>query len=257
LSRPLAAGSDSSSEIKSCQPEFANIHMLRLLKNLTHRIGQSYVRAVTRSEFHAQKERRLNERPIEYRFAFEAIMQSGPRTVLDVGTGLSALPSLIHTCGPVVTAIDNIRDYWPSGMVNRHFHIKDEDATRSITGTFDMVTCISVLEHIKAHDNAIHCMLSALHPGGYLVLTFPYNEKQYIPNVYALPGAGYGSDLPYVAQVYSRKELDRWFSGASIVTQEYWRVFSGEFWTFGETLRPPVPASKDELHQLTCLVVQK
>ena len=231
--------------------------MYRALKKFTHKIGHSYVRAVTRSEFEAQKERRLNERPIEYRFTFDAIMLTGPKTVLDVGTGLSALPNLIHTCGPVVTAIDNIRDYWPNGMVNRHFHIKDEDATSSITGSYDMVTCISVLEHIKAHDDAIRCMMSALKPGGHLVLTFPYNERKSVPNAYALPDASYGKDLPYVAQVYSRGEVDRWFCGAEIVKQEYWRVFSGDFWACGETLRPPVETSGNELHQLTCLLVRK
>jgi hypothetical protein len=77
-----------------------------------------------RSEYEAQVYRRINERPIEYRFVFGAIRQTAPESVLDVGTGESALPSLIRTCGPVVTAIDNIRDYWPEGMVNRHFHAK-------------------------------------------------------------------------------------------------------------------------------------
>jgi SAM-dependent methyltransferase len=231
--------------------------MTRFVKNVVHSAGRRYCRVVIQSEYEDQSFRRINERPIEYRFVFEAITQLSPKTVLDVGTGLSALPSLVRTCGPVVTAIDNIRDYWPEGMVNRHFHVKDEDAARAISGCYDLITCISVLEHIKSHDDAIRVMLGALHPGGHLVLTFPYNEKQYIPNVYALPGAGYGQDLPYVAQVYSRKELDRWFAGASIVKQEYWRVFSGEFWTFGETLVPPVQTTRDDLHQLTCLVVRK
>ncbi len=230
--------------------------MTRFVKNVVHSAGRRYCRAVVQSEFEAQSFRRINERPIEYRFVFEAITQVGPKTVLDIGTGESALPSLIRTCGPVVTAIDNIRDYWPEGMVNRHFHVRDEDATRAVTGSYDLITCISVLEHVKLHDDAIRVMLEALNPGGHLVLTFPYNEKQYIPNVYALPGAGYGSDLPYVAQVYSRRELDRWFTDASIVKQEYWRVFSGQFWTFGEMLRPPVQTASDDLHQLTCLVIR-
>src|SRR5215472_610341 len=174
--------------------------MTKLVKRVVHSAGSQYCKAIARSEFDAQSFKRINERPIEYRFVFEAITKYGPKTVLDVGTGLSALPNLIRTCGPVVTAIDNIRDYWPEGMVNRHFHIKDEDATRSITGSYDMVTCISVLEHIKAHDDAVRSMLKALNPGGHLVMTFPYNENRYIENVYSLPGAGYGSDLPYVAQ---------------------------------------------------------
>jgi 2-polyprenyl-3-methyl-5-hydroxy-6-metoxy-1,4-benzoquinol methylase len=229
----------------------------KLAKKLAHYAGQRYDQEVTRTEYESQSFRRLNERAIEYRFVFEAIRELGPRTILDVGTGLSALPSLMRTCGPVVTAIDNVRDYWPEGMVNRHFHVRDEDATRSISGSYDLITCISVLEHIQTADAAIEVMLEALNPGGHLVLSFPYNERQYVPNVYALAGAGYGQDLPYVAQVYSRAELSRWFRNARIVKQEYWRVFSGALWTFGETLRPPVAATANELHQLTCLVVAR
>ena len=224
-------------------------------KKLAHYAGRQYCRRLSRSEFESQSFRHVNERTIEYGFVFEAIRESSPQTILDVGTGLSALPSLMRTCGPVVTAIDNVRDYWPEGMSNRHFHVRDEDVTHSISGRYDLVTCISVLEHIPCPDPAIELMLGALNPKGRLVLTFPYNERQYIPNVYALPGAGYGHDLPHVAQVYSRVELNRWFHSARILKQDYWRVFTGPFWTFGDILRPPVASSPDELHQLTCLLV--
>jgi hypothetical protein len=108
--------------------------MTGLLKKAVHSAGRRYCRTVARSEYEGQIYRRINERPIEYRFVFEAIRHTAPKSVLDVGTGESALPSLIRTCGPVVTAIDNIRGYWPEGMVNRHFHVKDEDATKTISG---------------------------------------------------------------------------------------------------------------------------
>lgn len=233
--------------------------MTNPLKAAIHSAGRAYCRVITKAEYDAQSFRRINERPIEYRFAFEAIRVARPLTVLDVGTGESALPSLMRTCGPVVTAIDNVTDYWPAGMINRHFHIIDEDATKGISGKFDLITCISVLEHIHAHDAAVASMLEALNPGGYLALTFPYNEGEYIANAYALPDAGYGRDLPYVAQIYSRRELDRWFGkpGVQIVQQEYWRVFSGKFWTVGEALEPAVQTDRAGLHQLTCLLIRK
>jgi 2-polyprenyl-3-methyl-5-hydroxy-6-metoxy-1,4-benzoquinol methylase len=231
--------------------------MTGIAKTLVHLAGRRYCQKITQAEYESQSFHRINERPIEYRFVFETIQEIGPRTVLDVGAGLSALPSLMRTCGPVVTAIDNVRDYWPQGMVNRHFYIRDEDATQSISGSYDLITCISVLEHIRDSGAAIDRMLHALNPQGRLVLSFPYNEHQYIPDVYALPGAGYGRELPYIAQVYSRAELNRWFRSATILKQEYWRVFSGPFWTFGEILRPPIETTSSELHHLTCLVVAK
>jgi SAM-dependent methyltransferase len=231
--------------------------MLNLIKSRVHSAGRRYLQTVVRAEYESQKYKRQNERPIEYRFVFEAIVRTGPQTILDVGTGETALPSLMRTCGPVVRAVDNVRDYWPEGMINRHYHVDDEDAVKGLTGSYDMVTCISVLEHIKPHDAAVRSMLGALKPGGHLVLTCPYREEGYVGDVYRMAGAGYGADLPYVCQMYSRAEADRWFADDRIVTQEYWRVFSGEYWTFGETLRPAVPVTREERHQLTCLLIQK
>jgi SAM-dependent methyltransferase len=231
--------------------------MVGIVKSAVHYAGRRYVDAITRSEYEAQKFKRLNERGIEYRFVFDAISRTCPTSILDVGTGEAALPSLMRTCGPIVRAIDNIQDYWPDGMVNRHFHIENEDAVQGLTGSYDMVTCISVLEHIKEHDAAVRSMLAVLKPGGHLVLTFPYQESQYLEDVYRMTGAGYGADLPFVCQMYSRAEIDRWFQHDRVVTQEFWRVFSGEYWTFGETLRPPVQTTREERHQLTCLLIQK
>ena len=120
--------------------------------------------------------------------------------------------------------------------------IDDNILAPSLKDKFDFITCISVLEHIPQHDEAIDSMFALLSPGGYVALTFPYNEREYVENVYALPGAGYGRDLPYVCQVYSRSQVDRWLARnhGKLVAQEYGRMFTGEYWTFGERLRPPV-----------------
>ena len=233
--------------------------ILSLAKSVIHRLGREYCTAVCKSEFEAQVYKRTNERPIEWRFTFECITDTCPRTVLDVGTGPSPLPALIGSCGITASAIDNIRDYWTKGMFNRHFYVRNEDATRSLNGQFDLVTCISVLEHIPNSDDAVKNMLGAVAPGGHLVLTHPYNENRYCENAYKLPEAGYGQDAPYVCQIYSRRELDRWFADPAIriVRQEYWQVFSGEYWTSGQWLRPPVRVSREDRHHLTCLLVRK
>jgi SAM-dependent methyltransferase len=228
-------------------------------KRLAHRLGRAYCHAICRSEFEAQAYKRTNERPIELRFAFECITDTCPKTILDVGTGLSPLPALIRSCGMITSAVDNVRDYWGKDMFNRHFYVRDEDATRGLSGTFDLVTCISVLEHIPQSDAAVKNMLAAVAPGGHLVLTHPYNENFYCPNAYKLPEAGYGQDASYVCQIYSRRELDRWFSepGIRIVRQEYWQVFSGEHWTVGEWLRPPLRVTNTDRHHLTCLLIRR
>jgi len=50
-------------------------------------------------------------------------------------------------------------------------------------GTFDLITCISVLEHIPDDGAALRAMLAMLRPGGTLVLTLPcmsHAAEQYI-----------------------------------------------------------------------------
>ena len=202
----------------------------------------------------------INERPIEYGFALKWLTRICPFEVLDVGPGKSAWPHIMANCGFRVTAVDQIKGYWKGSFFNRHYYIVNEDITKpKIEKQFNLITCISVLEHIPDHKAAIKGMLKLLKPQGYLVLTFPYNEEQYIDNVYKLEGAGYGQDAPYVCQVFSRKEIDRWLkeNPLKIIEQEYHEVFSGALWTFGERIYPPRRKEKGEKCHLTCLIIQK
>ena len=149
---------------------------------------------------------------------------------------------------------------WKGNFVNRHYYIKKNDIINpKIKQKFDLITCISVLEHISNHETAISSMFNLLKNKGYLLLTFPYNEKQYIENVYKLPGAGYGGNSPYICQVFSRKEITEWLSknGGHIVEQEYYEIFTGDFWSLGKHVYPPCKVNKDNKHHLTCLLIQK
>lgn len=231
-----------------------------MLKSILHRLGRSYIDRLCRTEFNEQTFRRVNERPVEFSFVFRKLAELNPRNVLDVGTGTTALPQLIRHCGFLVMATDNIVDYWPKGMVNRHFHVQNDDITNSkLSKCFDVITCVSVLEHIDKHDDAISCMLKLLNPGGHLLLTCPYSEAKHIENVYALPGSSYGQKAPYKTRSYSRKDLDRWFvpDVCQIVEQEFWRYWEGEYWTVGKQILPPQKSSPNSAHQHTCIHIQK
>jgi SAM-dependent methyltransferase len=234
--------------------------MVVMLNKFVHRLGAMYIRKITKNEAQAQAFKRHNERPIEYRFVFQCLSQLHPITVLDVGTGTTALPSLMANCGCVVRAIDNIRDYWQTGIVNRHWQVVDDDIRNPRTAElFDMITCVSVIEHIDQPTTAFKSMIALLRPGGYLVLTTPYNERRSVPNVYALPGAAYGQDAPYICRGSSRGDIDNWLTGtgSEIVCQEFWSFWSGEVWTQGAPLSVPRQVTKDDPHQLTCLLFQK
>ena len=138
-----------------------------------HTLGRAYVNRICQSEAQSQTFVRANERPIEYSFALRALAASQPRTVLDVGTGTTAWPHLLRNCGYVVTAIDNVRDYWPHGMTNRHWRVQDIDITQpnvELGGKrFDAITCISVVEHIEDHLAAVRNMVQLLAPDGMLI----------------------------------------------------------------------------------------
>lgn len=241
-------------------PPFSISNALSPAKQAVHWLGGFYNRHLCRADFENQTFDRINERAIEYRFVFDNLIGLRPKSILDVGTGQSALPQLMRSCGHIVTASDNIGAYWPRGMVNRFFHIIQDDITRTrLSGPYDLLTCISVLEHIPEFDAAISSMFRLIKQGGHLILTCPYSESQYVKNCYDLPSSIYGRGSPYICQSFSRNQLASWCDSntASIVRQEYWRLFTGEHWTEGAELPAPLSASNDTPHQLTCLLLRK
>ena len=231
------------------------------LRNLDEYVTLNRVKKICAREFRNQTAGKINERPIEFRFIFKHLTEIYPTTVLDVGTGATALPHLIRNCGFVVTAIDNVRDYWPRGMVNRHFHVIDDDITNThLQGKFDFISCVSVLEHVVNHEAAVRNMLSLLNPGGHLAMSFPYHHLKYVKNAYELPESeAKGKGLSFATQVFSAKQVESWLKdgSAEVVDQEFWRFFSGEFWTCGERIVPPAKVSQSEPHHLSCILIRK
>ena len=234
--------------------------MPALLKQVIKNLLNRYPRWINRREFESQAFTRFNERPVEFSFVFRILSEIYPKTILDVGTGMTSLPHLMRNCGCLVTAIDNVRDYWPTGMMNRHYHVIDDDITAThLSDTFDLITCISVLEHIQKPDVAVQNLFSLMKQGGHLVLTCPYSERSYIRNVYELPGSSYGQGAPYITQAFSRMDLERWLEGNNgiLVDQEFWRFWEGDHWTVGKQIIPPMRVTADKKHQLTCILIQK
>jgi len=204
----------------------------------------------------------INERIVEFSFAFKWLSKICPLEVLDVGSGTGSWPHIIAHCGCKVTAIDKIGSYWKDGFFNRLYYVANDDITKArTTKQFDLITCISVLEHIPDHRAAISGMFGLLKPGGILVLTFPYNEKRYIDNVYKLSGSEcFGENISYICQMFSREQIDNWLKenpGTAIIEQEYYKIFSGDFWTFGGRIYPPRKVEKGQKCHLTCIVFQK
>jgi SAM-dependent methyltransferase len=213
-----------------------------------------------RREHESQIFASVNERPVEYEFVFRQLTRQWPSSVLDVGSGLTALPHLMRNCGFVVTAIDNVKDYWPKWIYNRHYLVIDDDITKTnLRSHFDFITCVSVLEHIPNSRAAVRSMLALLKPLGFLVITFPFTEKNYVRNVYDLPDSTSGKGFPFITQSYSRSEIDLWTAEnqARVVEQEYWEFYEGDYWTCGKRINPPRKVSSVDRHQHSCLLLQK
>lgn len=201
-----------------------------------------------------------NERSVEYRFVFEQITNFRPKTILDVGTGKSALPSLMANCGALVTATDNIKDYWERDFFNQHYFIINDDIQKTkLKKKFDMITCISALEHIENYNDAVKNMFKLLSQGGHLLLTVPYNEEKFVENVYNLPDSSVVPRPPHKTSAFSRKEIIEWSKkySAQVTKQEYWKFFTGEYWTEGDRLGVPEKTSSLEKHQISCILFEK
>ena len=226
-----------------------------MLNRFAQWAGRSAIRRVTEYEAGRQKFQKINERPVEYSFVFSWLNQLQPRTVLDVGTGKSALPALVRTCGFLVTAVDNIKDYWTKGLTNRHWLVEDQDITRPAADRlFDVVLCISVLEHITDTRAAIEGMRSRTRPGGHLVLTTPFGQEGH-QNVYTVPGS-YGVNNRYPCRQHSPGDLADWIScGFELVAAEYWAAFDSPFWSVGEFIRPLTRSGTPA--QLGCFVLKR
>lgn len=201
-----------------------------------------------------------NERPIEYAFAFRQISSTSPRDILDVGTGVTALPHLIANCGIRVKAIDNIRDYWESGLLNRHFWVEDMDVVEmEIVEEFDMVLCISTLEHIVAFDAAVNAMARSLRPGGSLVMTFPFTHDRFIENVYEVPGSDAPASIGFGAHSFSIEQVRAWENRLGLVRTdaEFWRFYETGPWSVGRRLDQPSQVTERDIHQHACFAWRK
>jgi 2-polyprenyl-3-methyl-5-hydroxy-6-metoxy-1,4-benzoquinol methylase len=217
-----------------------------------------YIDKIVRSEADSQQFTYHNERPVEFSFALRAIAehQPKPKSVCDIGTGTTAFPHLLRNCGMVVTAVDNVRDYWPAGMQNRHWPVLDVDVT-NLNGfanrRFDAVTCISVLEHIKDQQKAVANMAGLLNAGGLLIITTPFSAYNPCENVYLRPDALYGKDLPYPCRSHSESELEGWKSlGLNLLRSEYWKMFTGPVWATGQRTEWTKAEDTKQPHQLGC-----
>ena len=214
----------------------------------------------------ASSQEPTSARLTEYAVALRWLAERYPSSLVDVGPGPGSWPHLLARAGIAVTAIDNMESpergrflnrHW---FFNRHYYVLRRDIRKPLLRRqFDCVTCLSVLELVEDHDAAVHGLFSLLKPGGFLILSFPYNDEQFVDNAYHLPGAAYGKNYPFICRQYSRSEVDSWLmaNGGQLIASELYRCFTGEFWAAGQRVIPPARVGPDEPHHLACMCIRK
>jgi hypothetical protein len=138
----------------------------------------------------------------EYCMALRALELLEPETVLDVGSYISPFPAMVKLAGYDITGSDlrdryAEHDHWP-------FDLKWINLKRDMTlyRRYDVVTSVSVIEHVKADKAQLEMWWSIAHRG--MVITFDasdtgeklvphhlrsYTIDQMIEMVEGLPGA--------------------------------------------------------------------
>jgi SAM-dependent methyltransferase len=124
----------------------------------------------------------------EYTYAWASVKAAAeslqrPVSVLDVGSGCTFFPFLIsEKLGSAVTASDSLTllgEFYDNLARQRpakppvFFHL--HDARKQSTypdGVFDIITCVSVMEHTDSFQAITQDLHRQLRAGGFLVLTF-------------------------------------------------------------------------------------
>jgi len=168
--------------------------------------------------------------PVRARFVAERAALAGAR-LLDVGCGGGLLAEALTRMGAKVTAID-----LAPGMIEvARLHaleqkleidyrmVEAEAVAAAEPGSFDVVTCMEMLEHVPQPEKMVATLASLVRPGGAVfVSTLNRNLKSFL---LAIVGAEYVLKLiPRGTHEYERlirpNELARWARAAGLNLRE-------------------------------------
>ncbi|MBT5220005.1 MAG: bifunctional 2-polyprenyl-6-hydroxyphenol methylase/3-demethylubiquinol 3-O-methyltransferase UbiG [Woeseia sp.] len=150
--------------------------------------------------------------------------------VLDVGCGGGILAESMSKIGAHVTAIDMAEKPLAIAQLHQAESGTDVDYQRSTAeelaearpGTFDVVTCLEMLEHVPSPATVVHACTQLVKPGGHVFFsTINRNPKAFL---FAIIGAEYLLKLlPAGTHEYEKfirpSELNDWARSAGLLLQ--------------------------------------
>ena len=153
------------------------------------------------------------------------------KTVLDVGCGGGILAESMAVHGATVMGIDmgeaplavaklHLKE---SGLKIDYRHVSAEDLARERPGSFDVVTCMEMLEHVPDPSSTIAACAQLVKPGGRVFFsTINRNPKSWL---FAIVGAEYVLNLlPKGTHEFMKfikpSELEGWARHAGLTLRE-------------------------------------
>ena len=168
--------------------------------------------------------------PLRLNFIDERVSLSGKK-VLDVGCGGGILSESMANKGAIVKGIDLGKT--PLSVAQLHAQesnitidyemISAENIAEREPGSYDVVTCLEMLEHVPEPGSIVNACARLVKPEGHVFFsTINRNPKSYL---FAVIGAEYILNLlPKGTHDYAKfirpSELDNWMRNSNLSTQE-------------------------------------
>jgi len=169
--------------------------------------------------------------PLRLNYINDRVGLSG-KTVLDIGCGGGILAESMAAHGASVTGIDlgeaplavaklHLRE---SGQKVEYLRVSAEDLAAERPESFDVVTCMEMLEHVPDPSSIISACARLVKPGGQVFFsTINRNPKSWL---FAIVGAEYVLNLlPKGTHEYMKfikpSELERWARHAGLTIHQF------------------------------------
>ncbi|MCK6540786.1 MAG: bifunctional 2-polyprenyl-6-hydroxyphenol methylase/3-demethylubiquinol 3-O-methyltransferase UbiG [Anaerolineales bacterium] len=164
--------------------------------------------------------------PLRTKFIMEKVTTSNPK-ILDVGCGGGILSEALAKAGAQVTGLDlseasiqAARQHaQQQGLSIDYRYERVEDLAQRQAGTYDVVTCMEMLEHVPEPGKVVAACAQALKPGGFAFFsTINRTPKAFL---FAIVGGEYILRLlPRGTHTYSKlirpSELKQWNRAAGL-----------------------------------------
>ncbi len=208
-------------------PTTDNKSVKRLIYNSVVKVGLKCLGSAF-PDIHMSTPSKPTDRFLEYPFVFEHLPTEKGK-LLDIGSSGSFFPLMAAALGYQVTGCD-IRPYEILNKLtfkNFEFALRDVLQTPFNNDEFDIITCISTIEHVglggrygaveneRADLDMAQVFLNILRPGGTALITVPFGQGEVI--------------APY-HRIYDRDRIQKLTQGFNTVTERYYTFDSDEDW---------------------------